>query len=101
MLPGVEIEDQARDRCLGFVRFEQRSVAVKAIAIGRMSTQPLAARGFALHTCDHAIDQRGALELGENAEHLDHHPARRSASVEGFCRRAEAYTGVVVLLKEP
>src|SRR5439155_24441806 len=34
MLPGIEIEDQARDGCLGFVRFEQRGIAVKAIAKG-------------------------------------------------------------------
>src|ERR1700687_4068708 len=65
-----------------------------------MSTEPFAARGLALHASDHAIDQRGALELGENAEHLDHHPARCSASVEGFCSGAKADAGLVELLQQ-
>src|SRR5579864_7853121 len=65
-----------------------------------MSTQPLAARGLAFHPCDHAVDQGVSLELGEYAEHLDHHPARRSAGVEGFCRGAKADAGLVELLQE-
>jgi len=45
-------------------------------------------------------EQRLQHRLVKYAEHLDHHPARRSAGVEGLCCGTEADAGVVKLLEE-
>jgi len=42
----------------------------------------------------------GPLELGEDAEHLDHHPPRQRRGVEGLGRRAEGNTGCVEVFQE-
>ena len=41
------------------------------------------------------------LELGEHAEHLQHHPARRGACVEWLGRRAQHDPELVELLSDP
>ncbi|MBF6556311.1 MAG: hypothetical protein IVW52_09085 [Acidimicrobiales bacterium] len=38
---------------------------------------PLASGRFALHAGDDSVDDRGALKLGEDTEHLDHHATGR------------------------
>lgn len=65
-----------------------------------MAAQPLAPGGFALHPRDHPVDQRGPLELGKDAEHLNHHPAGRGPGVEGLGRRAEVDSDLVQLLQQ-
>ena len=65
-----------------------------------MPAKPLAARRLALHSSDHSIDQSRAFELGEHAEHLDHHATRGGAGVERLSCGAEADACVVEFLQD-
>jgi hypothetical protein len=53
------------------------------------SAVPAAFAGAALDPGGDAVDDGGVLELGEHAEHLQHHPSCRRAGVEWLGRRAQ------------
>jgi hypothetical protein len=71
---GVEVEDAADDRCLDRVGEEQSVLA--CVAVGRAAAHPFALADAALQSGGDAVDNRGVFELGEDAEHLQHHPPR-------------------------
>ena len=68
---------------------EVLAVGGDVVAVGAAAAAPAAAGGFAFLAGDDPLDDQGALELGEDAEHLHHHPPGRSAGVERLGRRAE------------
>ena len=79
---GVAVKDRGDQRSFVGVWFEV--VAVDAVAVGRRAGCPAAFGGFAFHAGDDAVDDGGAFELGEHAEHLDHHPSGGGGGVERF-----------------
>ncbi|HEX4754879.1 MAG TPA: hypothetical protein VH661_03885 [Candidatus Dormibacteraeota bacterium] len=83
---GVEIEDHRDQWCFCFLNHEEPRRAIDPIAEGPTTHGPAAARRLALHAGDDAVDNGGALELGEDAEHLHHHPAGRCGRVERLGR---------------
>jgi hypothetical protein len=47
---------------------------------------PVPLLGAAFDPCCDPVDDRGVLELGEHRQHLQHHPSRRLAGIEGLRR---------------
>jgi len=94
------VEDLLHDRRFGRLGFEVAAVGVVAVAEGDGAAGPLAAGGLAFHAGDDALDDGRAFELGEHAEHLHHHPARRGGGVERLGRGAEEHCGVVELFQD-
>ncbi len=99
--PGdVELEDLARDRRFGVVDDQIAGCAVVVVAEGSRAAVPAAFGGLLLHPGDHTLDQCGPFELGEDSEHLDHHPTRRRGGVERLGRRAKRDVSVVELFED-
>jgi hypothetical protein len=48
-----------------------------------------------------AVDDGRVFELGEHAEHLQHHPPRRGAGVERLGRRLQHDVELVEFLAQP
>ena len=69
-------------------------------SVGALTAAPAAASGLALQPGGDALHDQRALELGEHAEHLHHHPARRCPGVERLGRGAEDHTGLVKLVND-
>lgn len=61
---------------------------VRRPAYGACPPPPLAASGLALHFGDNTVDGGRPLELGEDTERLDHHPAGVRPGIERLGRRA-------------
>lgn len=57
-------------------------------------------RCLSLHPRHDALDDSRPLELGEDAEHLDHHPPGRGRGVERLGRGAEQNVGIVEPLED-
>jgi hypothetical protein len=95
----VQVEDERDQRGLVLVD-DEVPVLAPHVAEGRRADRPLAACGLALQARHDAVDDRGPLELGEDAEHLHHHPARGSGGVERLGRRAEGDARLVELLQQ-
>src|SRR5215467_4065915 len=72
----------------------------EAVAEWDRAAGPAAASGLALHAGDHAVDDGGPLELGEDAEHLDHHATGWAAGVEGLGGGAEDGSGAVEVVQD-
>ena len=98
-VPGL-FEDRLNDGGLTRVRLQNAELGVHAVAERGRTPVPAAARGLALHACHDTVDEGGALELGENAEHLDHHPASGRAGLEGLGRAPEDHAGVIEVFEE-
>ncbi len=97
---GVPLEDLADDRRGGRIDRRPDDAIELAVAEGIGADRPAAELGFALHADVDALDDARPLELGEDAEHLHHHPARRSRGFERLGRRAEGDPGLVQLLDQ-
>ncbi|HVD01415.1 MAG TPA: hypothetical protein VNG93_09775 [Candidatus Dormibacteraeota bacterium] len=82
------------------MHLEGAGARIDLVAEREKATIPATAGGLALHSGDHPIDHGRALELGEDAEHLDHHSAGWGASVEGLGRRAEGDTSPIQLIED-
>ena len=95
----VPLEDLLYHGGFGRLGFEVAPLRVEPVAEGHGAAVPFAAGGLAFHAGDHPLDDRRPLELGEHAEHLHHHPARRSRGVERLRRRAKQHVGLVELLE--
>src|SRR5712692_3782833 len=98
-LLGVKLEDQTDQWSFFGLDFEEVA-GVQPIAEGDNAAMPAAPGSLAFHARYDAIDQRGALELGEDAEHLNHHPASRGTGVEGLGRGAKQDAGFVEFLED-
>ena len=55
---------------------ERFAVGVARVSVGDASAHPAALTHAPLKPCGDAVHDRGVLELGEHAEHLQHHPPR-------------------------
>ncbi|HEX5247792.1 MAG TPA: hypothetical protein VFW41_11755 [Gaiellaceae bacterium] len=73
----VEVEDATDDRRLHFVRNKQLGLFVAGVAVGSAAAHPFAFADAAFESGGDAVDDGGVFELGEHAEHLQHHPSRR------------------------
>ncbi|HET9676752.1 MAG TPA: hypothetical protein VFP21_04515 [Solirubrobacterales bacterium] len=62
------------------------AVLAEPVAEGDVAADPLAAFCLALHPGDGSFDDGRPLELGEDAEHLNHHPPGRAGGVERLGR---------------
>ncbi len=93
-------EDLGHDRRLDGVGEQEAPLGVEAVAERDGAAGPLAARRLALHAGDRALDDRRSLELGEHAEHLDHHPPGRACGVERLGRRPEQDARLVEALED-
>jgi hypothetical protein len=71
---------------------------VAAVAQRQPAGRPLAFLRTPFDACADGVDDRGVLELGEHAEHLQHHPAGRGAGVERLGRGAQHDAEPVELL---
>jgi hypothetical protein len=71
---------------------------VAAVAERESPRRPSAFFRAALDAGGDAVDHSGVLELGEDAEHLQHHPARGGAGVERLGRRPQHDAEPVELL---
>jgi hypothetical protein len=99
-VPGVKVEDQLHDGCLGPVRYQRLLDGVHLVAERAAAALPLAGGGFAFHPGDHPVDDGVAFELGEHAEHLHEHPAHRGGGVEWPGRRPEHHPGGVEIVEQ-
>ena len=59
------------------------------VAVGRAAAHPAAFADTPFEPGDDAVDDGGVLELGEDAEHLQHHPPGGRAGVERLGRRLQ------------
>jgi len=78
----VEVKHAPHGRCLCFMRPQQLRVLVAHVPVGDLADDPAALRRGPVHARDNALDDRGALELGEDPEHLHHHLSRLRRGVE-------------------
>jgi hypothetical protein len=76
-------------------------VVVAGVAEGDAPVGPASFPCAALDAAGHAVNDRGVLELGEHAEHLQHHSSRCGAGVEWLCRGAQGHVELVQLLGDP
>ncbi|MDA8358386.1 MAG: hypothetical protein M0Z95_19325 [Actinomycetota bacterium] len=97
---GVAVEEDRDERRLAGGRNEVTRRGVDVVAEGTRPPAPAATGSFALHAGDHPVDDGRPLELGEHAEHLDHHPPGRARGVEGLGGRAEGDPGSVQVFEE-
>ncbi len=71
------------------------------IALGPEPATPLPTGGFSFHAADDAVDDGGALELGDHPQHhLDQHAAGGGGGVERLDRRPEGDPGGVQLVQD-
>nr|WP_262324441.1 hypothetical protein [Acidiferrimicrobium sp. IK] len=94
-LAAVAVEDDGHERRLVGVDDEVSGGRVDEVAVGARPAAPLAAGGFAFHAGDDPVDDGRPFELGEHAEHLDHHPSGWGGGVERLGGRTERHTGGV------
>ncbi|MFY9579386.1 MAG: hypothetical protein WAQ33_08670 [Gaiellaceae bacterium] len=97
---GIAREDLLHEWCLGWVGFQVAALRVEAVAEGERAAGPLAAGRLAFHAGDHPLDDRRPFELGEDTEHLDHHPPGRAGGVERLAGAAKEHAGLVELLQQ-
>ena len=96
----VTLEDVRDDLGRSAIGRQARTVRPTAVAVGVAAHGPLPAAGLALHAGGDAFDDRRPLELGEDAQHLDHHPSGRGGGLEGLGHRLEGDPGVLQLLDQ-
>ncbi|HVC87819.1 MAG TPA: hypothetical protein VNC40_10390 [Gaiellaceae bacterium] len=97
---GVEIEDPPDDRRLDRVGDQAAFLVGEGVAERRSAGVPAALLRAAFDAGADAVDDRGVLELGEHAEHLQHHPPSSRAGVERLGRGAEDDVELVEFLRE-
>jgi hypothetical protein len=97
----VEVEDTPHYRRLHFIWHEQLGLFVAGVAVGGAAAHPFAFADAAFEAGGDAVDDRGVFELGEHAEHLQHHPPRRRAGIERLGRRLQDDVELVEFLTEP
>jgi hypothetical protein len=96
--PGrVPLEDSPDDR-RGALVGDQLLLLVACVSERNAPVRPPPFLGAPLDARGHAVDDRCMLELGEDAEHLKHHPAGRCACVERLGRRAQDHVEPCQLL---
>ncbi|HZT90788.1 MAG TPA: hypothetical protein VFA05_02010 [Gaiellaceae bacterium] len=71
------MEDAADDGCLDRVGDEQLRPTVTHVAVGGAAAHPFSFADAAFEAGGDAVDDGGMLELGEDTEHLQHHPTGR------------------------
>jgi hypothetical protein len=69
--------------------------------LGGAAAHPFAFADAAFEAGGDAVDDRGVFELGEHAEHLQHHPPRRRAGIERLRRRLEDDVELIEFLAQP
>jgi hypothetical protein len=74
---------------------------VEGVPERRSAAVPAAFLGAAFYPGGDPVNDGGVLELGEHAEHLQHHAASWRASVEWLGRRAQDHAEGVQLLGDP
>ncbi len=99
-LAAVAVEDDGHERRFVGVDGEVSGGRVDEVAVGARAAAPFAAGGFAFHAGDHPVDDGGPFELGEHAEHLDHHSPGGGGGVERLGGRTERHSGGVELLEQ-
>src|SRR6266511_4607765 len=87
---GVKVEDDWYERCLGRVWLEVVAISSDVVAERSAAAAPASAGGFALLARENPLDDHRSFELGEDAEHLHHHPTGRGPGIEGFGGRTES-----------
>ena len=91
----VQVEHNGDQRRLGGVALQVVTVGRDIEAVGAPSAAPAAACGLALKAGEDALHDQRAFELGEDAKHLHHHPARRGGGgVERFGREGDGHLGL-------
>jgi hypothetical protein len=98
-LARVEAKDLAHDLRLERVGHDL-ALRREGVAEGRPCPIPVALLRPPLDPGRDAVDDRGVLELGEDGEHLQHHPPRRRAGIEGLGRGAKDAARGVELLRD-
>ncbi|HEX3609247.1 MAG TPA: hypothetical protein VHU14_06230 [Solirubrobacterales bacterium] len=97
---GIAVEYLRDHRSLSRLGNKEATVAIESVAEGDVAANPLAAFGLTLHPGDGALDDGGALELGEDTEELHHHPPGRAGGVEGLRCRAEEHLRCIEPLED-
>jgi hypothetical protein len=95
------MEDASNHRRLHGIRHEQLRLLVAHVSIGETAAHPFAFADAAFEAGGDAVDDGGVFELGEDAEHLQHHPAGGGAGVERLRGRLQDDVELVELLAEP
>ncbi|MDA8039771.1 MAG: hypothetical protein M0Z69_11570 [Actinomycetota bacterium] len=91
----VPVEDPRHEGRLGLLDEKTPALWGAPVAEGLRAADPAPLGGLSPHPHHDPLDDRGPLELGEDAEHLHHHPPRRRRRLEGLGGRAEADAGRV------
>lgn len=86
----VPVEDVAHDPGGPRVGSQAGATGAAVVAIRVAAHRPFPAAGLALHASADALDDRSPLELGEDAQHLEHHPPRRGGGIERLGQRLES-----------
>src|SRR5581483_11353200 len=87
-------------RRLDRVRHEQLRLLIAGVAVRGPPAHPFAFADTAFESGGDTVDDGGVLELGEHAEHLQHHPPRRGAGIERLSRRLQDDVELVELLAQ-
>jgi hypothetical protein len=98
---GVEVEDASDDGCLHAVGNEELGLFVARVAVRGATAHPFALADAPFEAGGDTVDDRRVLELGKDAEHLQHHPTRRAAGVERLGRRLQHDVELVEFLAQP
>jgi len=96
----VAVEHDRHERSLVRLGRQEPGGGVDVVAERPRPSAPGAASRLSLHAGDHPVHDGGPLELGEDAEHLDHHPSRRRRGVEGLGCGAEGDSSGVEVFQE-
>ncbi len=102
-LVGVVVEDDRHQGRLGGMRHQNVGAvtgSLNQIAEWAVAAAPLTAGSFAVHAAHDAVDDGGALELGDHPQHLDQHAAGGGGGVERLGGTAEGDPGGVQLVED-
>src|SRR5215472_6218877 len=97
---GIHLQELGRDRHRRVAVRTRKAAGGEAVAEWDRAAGPAAASGLALQAGDHAVDDGGPLELGEDAEHLDHHATGWAAGVERLGGGAEDDAGAIEVVQD-
>jgi hypothetical protein len=80
----IEVKNHRHEGRLGEVNLQEPSLSVDSVAPWYRAAEPSASCGLALHPAHDTLDDRCTLELGEDAEHLNYHPASWRPGIKGL-----------------